>query len=468
MKIEHNVYNFIRQTALLPEGSSVICGLSGGADSVALCYILSSLREQMHFTLFAAHVHHGIRGEEADRDEQFARSIAKKLQIPFYCVHYDVPVIAKLQGVGTEECARNLRYAYFAHLANCLDAGFIATAHNANDALETQIINLTRGAGIRGLASIPASRPLGEVTVVRPLLRTSRAEIESYLGKINVGYIQDSTNFSDLYTRNQIRHHVLPLLEQLNPSLVETSASALSILADDVDFIEQHAQIVYSQVVENNCIPVRKLTGLHPALQNRIIEMLYRNAAGDNAAQLQSVHIHAILRLCRTVTASAYYDLPSGMQAQREYAFLRICKKNASSKSQRDPLYFSDNEICFWNDWQIILTPIDQYPKEYKSIHNFFVDCSKIYGKLFIRSRIPGDSIHLAGHSTETKLKKIFIDRKIPKSMRDQIPVICDEQGIVAVAEIGVADRAALDDKTRKIFSIQIKRINGGTLYANR
>ena len=199
---------------LLETGDSVIAALSGGADSVALLHFLYSIKEQYDLTLYAAHLHHGIRGEEAQRDEDFCKILCEKYNIPLFCRHRDIPALARERGISEELCGRQERYAFFEELAERYNAK-IALAHTASDNVETLLFNLSRGASLNGACAIVQKRG----NIIRPLLSCTRAEIEAYCDAHQLTYMTDSTNLSDDYTRNRIRHHVVPVLRELNPDL---------------------------------------------------------------------------------------------------------------------------------------------------------------------------------------------------------------------------------------------------------
>ena len=199
---------------LLEKGDSVIAALSGGADSVALLHFLISVKEQYDLTIHAAHLNHGIRGEEAQRDESFCKILCEKYNVPFHLRRRDIPALARARGVSEELCGREERYAFFEELAEPLNAK-IALAHTASDNAETLLFNLSRGASLGGAAAIPQRRG----NIIRPLLSCTRAEIEAYCAANGLEYVTDSSNLSDDYTRNRIRHHVIPVLRELNPEL---------------------------------------------------------------------------------------------------------------------------------------------------------------------------------------------------------------------------------------------------------
>ena len=223
------VYKFIKDNNMICRGDTVVCGLSGGADSVALLISMSELSEKLGISVEALHVNHCLRGTESDGDEQFCRELCARLNVPFKAISCDVRSYAEQYSLSTEEAARKLRYDIFREHSK---GKKLATAHNANDNRETVILNLARGTGIKGLAGIPMIRG----NIIRPLLTVTRKEIEDFLAKRSQPYVTDSTNLSDDYTRNKIRHRILPLLSEINSSAVETSINSINTVREENAF----------------------------------------------------------------------------------------------------------------------------------------------------------------------------------------------------------------------------------------
>lgn len=457
MRLEETILRESR--GLFEEGGTVLCALSGGADSTALLLLLCALQEKLSIRLIAAHVHHGIRGAEADEDAAFCKTLAARLGIPFYCAHYDVPALAKERGESLELCARRVRYAYLKSLACALGADAVATAHNAGDALETALFNLARGTGIRGIAGIEPVRTFGSIKLVRPLLGVSRAQIEEYLSSVGQSYRTDSTNASDGYSRNRIRHQVIPALESVNPGLLSTSVHTLASLRDAADFLEKASLEAFHAASDGGALKIDVLTSLHPVLRAGVIELFYRDRAGEDAPQLESVHILKILALCEGASPSAGIDLPGGMRARREYGSLFLEKGEKTGENFPDLPLEEGEEAVLAGRFRVRLTRTEIAPADYKNVHNLVVDCSKIYGKLSFGARRPGEQIHLAGHRESASLKKLMIDRRIPREKRGFVPVIRDEMGIAACAMIGVDERCAIDENTKALYIFTIEEV---------
>ena len=266
--------DLIRQYSMLPRGSSVLCAVSGGADSMCLLCWLNELRPEYGFSLFAAHYEHGLRGEESLRDAEFTVEQCGRLGISCTVGHGDVSTYAGVHRLGLEDAARTLRYRFLEETADRLGCDRIATAHNLNDNAETVLMNLCRGAGTRGLAGIPPVRG----RLVRPLLQTSREEIEGYLARHHIPHVEDSSNETDSYTRNRIRHQLLPLLVQENPSVLKAIGRTTELLREDDACLCREAETFVKTWENDGVIPAKRLLELEPAVACRVIRQLCGNS----------------------------------------------------------------------------------------------------------------------------------------------------------------------------------------------
>ena len=257
--------------SLIPEGARVLCAVSGGADSMCL---LHWLKGQPDVTVFAAHYEHGIRGEESLRDAAFVQDWCEKNGIPCTVEHGDVPAFARENVLGLEEAARTLRYAFLVRQAERLHCDVIATAHNADDNAETLLLNLVRGTGAAGLSGIPPVS--GKLR--RPLLDCTREEILSYLREHRIPFVEDSSNRSDAYRRNRLRHQVVPLLREMNPRFSEAALRTARLLRQDEEYLRQQARSFLDSLPERDCIPVRDLLALHPAVSSRALRLFCHQA----------------------------------------------------------------------------------------------------------------------------------------------------------------------------------------------
>jgi len=455
MEVIDRVLRTIREHDMIPPGACVLCAVSGGADSVAMLLALRALSGRLGIALRAAHVNHGLRGAESDRDEHFVRALCARLEIPLDVHRADVAAIACERGQGIEACARDVRYVFFCDVMRMHGIKRLATAHTAKDNLETALFNLARGTGITGVAGIPAVRREKEYIIIRPMLRLSRADVEAYLSEQGESFVTDSTNASDAYTRNYIRHQVLPALESLNPSLYATAAATQQQLRQDADFIERAVDNAYSDLVQDHSICADAFAALHPAIAGRLVQRIYRELLPDGA-QLTAANCREVTSIARSADPSAHADLPGGVIVQREYDYLRFLRSSEPTRLVTRALRIGETTAFPEAGIAISCRVLSNPPKDLRSVHNFYFDYSHIHGILSVRARMAGDKILLVGRTHHTDIRKWMIDHKVPRLQRELVSIICDENGILAVDGLGVAQRVAMNADTCEILEINI------------
>jgi tRNA(Ile)-lysidine synthase len=439
------VYNFICKNNLLSSGECVVCGLSGGADSVALILTLNDLKEKLNINVEALHVNHCLRGKESDRDEEFCRELCKNLDIPFKAVSCDVKSLSASECISTEEAARKLRYQIFADHSH---GKKIATAHNANDNLETVILNLSRGTGVKGLSGIPVCRG----NIIRPLLSVTRQEIEDFLKLKGQSYVTDSTNLSDDYTRNKIRHKIVPLLSDINSSVIETSINTINNIREENDFIEKTISNA-----EEKCRRGNKIYGLSnydAVIRKRCISRLL----ADN-------HLPYSFRRLE----EADDILLNGGKINISRSFFLECRNDELELKVIDKPteYSASAELGINTSIEIANCTVKcelaecENLKKFEAVHKkstFYVaDYDKIRGRLIVRTRKFGDKIKLKGRSFTSSVKKL-INEKIPADERSELLFLEDEYGTVLAEKIGIADRIAPDNNTVRFLKISFMR----------
>ena len=436
----------------LPENTPVLAAFSGGADSSALLFMLAEYGKRTGAKIYAAHVNHMIRGEEADRDEEFCRRVAKSLGIEIFVLRRDVPAYAKECGKSVETAARDVRYEFFDSIMKENGIPLLATAHNANDNMETVIFNMVRGCGLKGACGIPESRPCGGGTVVRPILGMSRREILAYCEENSIEFVTDSTNVDTDYTRNMIRAKVIPALEGINENAIENVWRLTQSLKSDALCLDSLTNSFLGDVGEDISLECEKLLSAPDAVASRAIIALFSKASDGES--LEAEHVRSILQLCRTATPHSRLNLPREIDAKIENGKLYFEKRKERPTPAEDfeiKLCEEINSISEVNA-QIIIGNSQKPINIYKKSILLYFDSDKIFGELTARNRRAGDKILVRGMNRS--VKKLLCDKKIPLDIRYRLPVICDAHGIVAVplcAERDGVSLAKVKDKTRAL-----------------
>ena len=426
----------VARFGLFQKSSDVTVALSGGADSMALLYALLELKEKLGIkNIYAAHFNHGIRGDEALRDQNFVAAQCENLGVKLFLGSADVPSYAKQNNLSLELAARELRYQFF----ETLDTDLLATAHTASDNAETVLFNLSRGTALSGLCGIPPKRD----RYIRPLILCTRDDVENYCAQNGIEFVTDSTNLSDDYTRNNIRHNVVPVLKQVNQSVENAVSRMTATLYEDEDFINKTVNKEFDSVYQKGVLLVKELSGLHPAIAKRIIVKFCE----INDIEIDNFHINKIYDIC--LSGEGKISL-----SQKNYAIVSggILKID-NSKKQPDLTKF---KVEFKK------TQNDLFKKNQK-VHNLLLknilDCDKIVGQLVLRERMTGEVIRLKNKNCTKTLKKLYCEYKIPLNERDVWPILADDQGVVWVHKIGVAERAAADETSKNIYKINVEKI---------
>lgn len=420
------VREFAQQLALLHPGDRVLCALSGGPDSVVLTHVLWSLAPQLHLTVAAAHFTHGLRPEAAEEERALCAALCKQLEIPLFCGSGDVGAFARAQKIGLEEAARLLRYDFLERTADDLGADAIATGHNRGDNAETVLFHLARGSGLRGLCGIPPRRG----RIIRPLLNTGRDEILAYAAEQGLRYTIDRSNLEDGCSRNQIRHRVLPQMEAMRPGAEAQIAACALRLADDEDCLSGMAARVLAEETQPG-VAVQRLQGLHSAVQYRVLRQLYETASAGLA--LSQAQVRAALALC-AAREGGQISLPGGFACRVEQG--RLTMEQEKTPAVPFPVELVPEIPVLFGEWELLLT---QDP----AADGFCFGPGQIEFPVIARSRLPGDRIPMGGGQRKL-VKKLLNESKIPKDMRDSIPILCDNKGVFAVAGLkGDPSRAA-------------------------
>ena len=406
---------------------------------MCLLSLMLSMREKLKITVAAAHYEHGLRGGESMRDAAFVEDFCRSRGVKFIVEHGDAGRYAEEHSMSTEEAARILRYDFLRRAAAELGCDKIATAHNCDDNAETVIFNLCRGSGGAGLRGIPPVRG----NIVRPLLCCTRDEIEQYLRENDIPHVEDSTNFSDDYSRNIIRHRVMPVLRELNPRFSAAAFRSAELLREDEKFLSEQSEDFIRKNFDGESLDAEKLRRMPEAISSRVIRKLCPE-------KLSGIHVQEALRLC-CGSGLGSADLP-GIRLRRD----------------KGRIYFAPAEIKKIPDRELPLGIWTEIPEaglriraciaEKKAeINGLFKTYSFKYegicGKIFLTGRKPGDNIRPAGRNCTKSLKKLFLEAGYNQQQRDRTLIIRDEKGILAVHGL------AVDERTRAARGDRILRI---------
>ena len=437
------VLNWCRQERLLQSGDHVVCALSGGMDSVAMLHCLLSLRDALQITVSAAHYNHCLRGEASDEDEAFVRRLCASLEVPLVTERGDVLGRARETGESVEEAARHMRYAFLQR-----QEGLIAVAHHADDQVETVLLNLLRGTGLKGLcAMVPRQE-----RIIRPLLTVTRQEIEKYVLEEGLSFREDATNGEDDALRNRLRHHVTPLLYRENPSLAQTVTRMTDLLRQDEAFLEEQTTDLLSRAKQETGWDCRVLLDAPQVLRRRAIRSLL------TIPKPSMVHVDAVEGLLQDLSGSASVELPGGWIARREYALLQLEPKKTVGSLPEMAVKPGQRVCPDGTDMEIFVEGPIILEKTTDSLSTFAVkyDMMEENPTIGIRPRRTGDSLRLSGG--QKSLKRLMIDRKIPAAKRECLPVITHEEQVLAVYGLGTDVRwAACPGDRALIVTIHIR-----------
>ncbi len=434
--------------------------VSGGIDSVVLLDILASLKEELHISLLVLHLNHGIRGEEAERDQKFVQDLSKRYALPSLNKKVDVPSYMGETSLSLQEAARELRYRFFEEAMETQNLDKVAVGQSADDQAETVLMRFIKGGGTRGLKGIPYVR---EERYIRPLLDVWREELQGYAQQRGLAFVEDSSNLKTTYLRNQIRHELLPYLRKYNPNIKERLLQLAQILGEDDLYLEVLAQELAKEIVKRNneevFIPISQLLSLPSTLQVRVLQRAFAHISAGKI--LEYPHLKGILRMAQEGGGSKRMPLPGGLWAIRVYDTLTL-RKGEGTKEERlkeialqVPGRTTLKDIGMGIEATIYEVRTSPRPDPQEA----YLDYNRLIFPLRVRSYLPGDRFIPFGMKGRKKIKEFFTDLKIPHEQRKNIPLVISGADICWVAGWRIDERFKIGKGTKKTLKLTMIRL---------
>jgi tRNA(Ile)-lysidine synthase len=450
----------IREHGWLQDGSTVLVGVSGGPDSMALLHVLHRLAPRHDWRLAAVHVDHGLRGEASREDARYVKARCREWGIPCEVEAVNVRSRMRAEGGNKQAVARELRYDAFYRAAQKWKADTLALAHHADDQVETVLMRLIRGTGISGMTGIPFCRLWKGITIIRPLLQVFREQIEAYCEEHRLQPRQDESNLDTSYTRNRLRWEIIPRLERINPRFKEAVLAHSRMAADEEQWWRKQVTRVMDQVVERRdeegCVLlVKPLLDLDIALQRRVIKLILNCLVQERTSEITMDAVERVLEVARSDHPSIQVDLPGRVTAAREYQRLWLSRKTGT-KGERQISYISPSlpvpgsaDLPFFNGRLTIrLKEGNAFPLK-ESGKTAVFDADRLEHSLRVRNRRPGDRMRPMGLNGTKKVKDILVDAKVHRRLRDRIPLILHGDEIIWIPGVVRSDWAPVTKQTR-------------------
>ena len=435
------VKKFIKEKNLIKTGNKLVVGVSGGADSVYLLLVLESLKEEMNLEIIAVHINHMIRKEAVD-DQRFVEELCGKLSVSCKTFEVDVHNIAQREKMSLEEAGRKVRYDVFFKMMKKYKADKIAIAHHQNDQAETFLYRMARGTGIYGAAAMKEE----DGKLIRPLLCMKKQEIVNELTKMGQGWVEDASNQDDTFARNQIRNQIIPRLEQINDQAVEHIGLFCEDIQEVTTYLTKQIEDALNRCtksIENGCeIDCEKLFIENPWIQKQILKKVLEGTAGKRK-DLERRHINDLLSLAQQGTGRRI-SLPYQVTAEKNYQYIRLYKGNISDKQEKKGTISCEEVTDLANIVENDFTKI--------------IDYDRIETGVQLRCRKPGDFFTFGKDQKRKSLSRYFIDEKIPRQLREEIPLVADGSHIVWIVGRRISEYYKIKESTKRYLKLEFKR----------
>jgi len=434
----HHMRETLRRHHMLAGGETVVVAVSGGPDSTALVHGLAAIAHELRLILHVAHVDHGLR-PDAGLDAAFVAAMSRALGLEHHQAAVDARTLADHEGLSVEDAARRLRYEFLARVARDVGATVVATGHTLDDQAETVLIRLLRGSGLDGLVGIPPVRRSGETSIIRPLLETTREDVESYLRAIGAGWREDSTNRDLAILRNRIRLVLLPALEGYNPGVRQTLARVADLLRDEAEAIDTLAAARIAETLTGDSeiveVSLERFTRLPAALQRRVLREAVRRVRG-NLRAVRFVHIEGARQLVLEGQAGSWMPLPGGVRITRLSTGAEVAAECTGGTPQLYRVSVPGRVVAVEFGVQVTAEELtrDQFEAgpEMARRDTVVLDAARVGSELVLRGPQPGDRFAPVGMEGRTKMVADYLrDEKIPRHRRGSIPVLATRDGVI-------------------------------------
>lgn len=471
--LEERFEEYVEKHELINYGDNIVVGVSGGADSICLLYLLRKYSEKVMFSLTAVHVHHMLRKDEADADAAFVQTMCREMEVRCLIAKCDVRGLSKATGMSLEEAGRTARYRSFAKVADSMSPSKIAVAHNFDDSVETVLLNMIRGTDLKGFTGMKEISVVNNQVIIRPLLEFTKSEIKEFLEMRKVQYREDSSNSETDFTRNKIRNKIMPILKDINPR----ASIHISNLAKSVEMVEKYtdwlAQEYFNAAVtleeERAVISLAKIESADPFIKNKVVYNAII-AITRQSKDISRVHVEQVVELIEKQTGKQI-SLPYSLIAKKDYYDLVIEKDYTMEPIESEPEVITiEHTDISWKEQSaegfggVIITynlvlVTDENRSKLMAKKNFTktFDYDKIIGDIKLGARSSGDKIVLK-EGTKS-VKKFFIDEKIPQARRNKILILKDEESVLWIVGFRINENYKITDDTK--MALQVK-ISGG------
>jgi tRNA(Ile)-lysidine synthase len=435
--VENKVEEFINQHHLFPEGATIVVGVSGGPDSMALFHFLYNRKDLYGIRLVCCSVDHGLRGEASKEDLALVRNTAESWNIPFEGIFVDVSSLKAEKGIGTQEAARELRFKAFGTTLSKYASSYLALAQHGDDQIETMLMQHVRGGFGRSLAGMPVRREMPWGQIVRPFLCVTKEDILEYCDTYKIPYRQDESNLSDNYTRNRFRHYVLPFLKKENPRVHQRFQQQSEWLYEEEAFLDDLAMeklesVTLIKTFKSYVLSLTRFETFPVPLQRRILHLIlnYLYQSNDWKPMHQTIHIDLLLKWLNEANTSGEWSLPGPLEARKVYDEFIIKVHDESSGT----ITLDEKELPLPGKLltaigEFNLEVLDKSDEPIGDQSTFLADRSAIHLPLSLRSYRSGDVMRVFGDSGSKKISRLFIDQKIPKEWRHKWPIVLDGEG---------------------------------------